>query len=332
MYLVSAALLPPASAIWGLVERNRWSTVVIGVALLAVAVMVYRMGQIWFIQQIWIAAMATGSSRAVGVGRVLIAVYAILALAATARSVVQIVTKFDTAPVAYLLSALAGVAYILATIALLGRGAVWYRIAWVTISFELLGVLTIGTLSLVDPALFPADTVWSFLRPRLRVHPAPAAGAPDALALAGKTGRPEAGCVMQILQLEDLPAGLGPSVVTIGKFDGVHLGHRGLVERVLSTAAERGLASVIITFDRNPLAFLRPDACPADLVSLNQKLELLGELGVDAVVVARFDESFASRTPEAFAADILADGVDARVVLAGPDFRFGARVPATSSA
>lgn len=104
----------------------------------------------------------TVSSRAVGVGRVLIVVYAILALGATARSVVQIVTKFEVAPVAYLLSGLAGIVYILATIALLGKGTVWYRVAWVTIAFELLGVLTVGTLSLVDPVLFPADTVWSY--------------------------------------------------------------------------------------------------------------------------------------------------------------------------
>lgn len=103
-----------------------------------------------------------GSSRAVGVGRVLIAVYAVLALAATARSVVQIISKFETAPVAYLLSALAGVVYILATIALLKRGDVWYRVAWITIVFELAGVLAIGTLSLVDAELFPADTVWSY--------------------------------------------------------------------------------------------------------------------------------------------------------------------------
>lgn len=103
-----------------------------------------------------------GSSRAIGVGRVLIAVYAILALAATARSAYQIATKFDVAPVAYLLSALAGVVYILATVALLGRGDTWYRVAWVTIVFELVGVLTVGTLSLADGVLFPADTVWSF--------------------------------------------------------------------------------------------------------------------------------------------------------------------------
>jgi hypothetical protein len=103
-----------------------------------------------------------GSSRAVGVGRVLIAVYAILALAATARSVVQIVTRFEVAPLAYLLSALAGVVYIVATIALLGRGELWYRIAWITIVFEFVGVIVVGAVSLLDPVLFPADTVWSY--------------------------------------------------------------------------------------------------------------------------------------------------------------------------
>lgn len=102
------------------------------------------------------------STRAVGVGRVLIAVYAVLALAATARSVVQIVRDFDAAPVAYALSALAGVVYIVATIALARRGSTWYLIAWAAIVFEFLGVLTVGVLSLVVPELFPADTVWSF--------------------------------------------------------------------------------------------------------------------------------------------------------------------------
>lgn len=102
-----------------------------------------------------------GSSRAVGVGRVLIAVYAVLALAATARSLVQIVRSFDEAPIAYLLSAVAGVVYILATVALLRRGGLWYRIAWVTIIFEFAGVLAVGTLSIIDPVLFPDDTVWS---------------------------------------------------------------------------------------------------------------------------------------------------------------------------
>ena len=99
--------------------------------------------------------------RASGIGRLLIAVYGVLALAATGRSFVQIVSKFDEAPVAYSLSALAAVVYILATVALIKQGPVWYRLAWITISFELVGVVVVGILSLVDVALFPHDTVWS---------------------------------------------------------------------------------------------------------------------------------------------------------------------------
>jgi hypothetical protein len=102
------------------------------------------------------------SSRAVGVGRVLIIVYGVLALGATARSVVQIITEFEKAPVAYLLSALSGVVYILATVALLGKGQRWYLTAWITIAFEMLGVLVVGSLSVFDSQLFPANTVWSY--------------------------------------------------------------------------------------------------------------------------------------------------------------------------
>jgi hypothetical protein len=101
-------------------------------------------------------------SRSRGVGRVLIFVYGILALAATARSVVQIIEDFDTAPVAYALSALSGVVYMVATIALIRPGLTWYRIAWATITFELIGVLVVGTLSVFDQELFPSDSVWSF--------------------------------------------------------------------------------------------------------------------------------------------------------------------------
>ncbi len=96
-----------------------------------------------------------------GVGRVLIVVYGILALAATGRSFVQIATKFEHAPLAYLLSALSAVVYIVATIALVKRGAAWYRVAWITIAFELVGVLVVGVLSVFDAELFPSDTVWS---------------------------------------------------------------------------------------------------------------------------------------------------------------------------
>jgi hypothetical protein len=103
----------------------------------------------------------TTPSRSTGVGRVLIAVYGLLALAATGRSVFQLLDDFDKAPVAYSLSALAAVVYIVATVALVVPGDTWYRVAWVTISFELAGVLVVGLLSIFDPVLFPAKTVWS---------------------------------------------------------------------------------------------------------------------------------------------------------------------------
>ncbi|MDY7541000.1 MULTISPECIES: hypothetical protein [unclassified Cryobacterium] len=99
--------------------------------------------------------------RVTGVGRLLIAVYGLLALAATGRSFVQIASKFDQAPLAYSLSALSAVVYIVATIALVRSSGRWYRVAWATISFELLGVLVVGALSILDPALFPHDSVWS---------------------------------------------------------------------------------------------------------------------------------------------------------------------------
>lgn len=96
-----------------------------------------------------------------GIGRVLIAVYGILALAALGRSAYQVITKFDEAPLAYALSALAAAVYVIATIALVARGTVWFRIAVIAIAFELAGVLIVGTLSIIDPTLFPDDTVWS---------------------------------------------------------------------------------------------------------------------------------------------------------------------------
>lgn len=97
-----------------------------------------------------------------GLGRVLISVYLVLAIAATFRSVYQIITKFDEAPLAYSLSALAGVVYIVATIALIKRRGIWRTIAWAALLFELCGVLIVGVLSIVMPQLFGHPSVWSF--------------------------------------------------------------------------------------------------------------------------------------------------------------------------
>jgi hypothetical protein len=93
-----------------------------------------------------------------GPGRVLVAVYGVFALAAGARATVQLATRFDEAPVAYLLSALAAAVYLVATVALARGGR---RTALAAIGIELAGVLVVGTLSLVDPAAFPDETVWS---------------------------------------------------------------------------------------------------------------------------------------------------------------------------
>ena len=91
----------------------------------------------------------------------LIAVYIVLAIAATFRSVYQIIVKFDEAPLAYALSALSGVVYIVATVALIKRRGVWRRIAWGALLFELCGVLVVGILSILEPQLFGHPSVWS---------------------------------------------------------------------------------------------------------------------------------------------------------------------------
>lgn len=96
-----------------------------------------------------------------GPGRVLVAVYGLFALSATARAAVQLATQFDEAPLAYVLSAVAGLVYIVATVTLARGDRPSRRVATVAIVLELVGVLTVGTLSVVDPASFPRATVWS---------------------------------------------------------------------------------------------------------------------------------------------------------------------------
>jgi riboflavin kinase/FMN adenylyltransferase len=117
----------------------------------------------------------------------------------------------------------------------------------------------------------------------------------------------------------------GRSAVTIGKFDGVHAGHRAVIQQLLDVAAANALTSVVVTFDRHPLELLAPGSCPASLVGTERKLELLSSTGVDAALVVAFDRAFADQSPEQFVARILVDALHAKVVLVGRDFRFGAR-------
>jgi len=116
-----------------------------------------------------------------------------------------------------------------------------------------------------------------------------------------------------------------PVAITIGNFDGLHLAHRAMVERVTQAARNQGLASCVMTFEPHPREFFAPDRAPSRLTSLREKVELLGELGVDRVLVCRFNFDFARIGAEEFVEHILVRGLAARWVLVGDDFRFGAR-------
>ncbi|WP_260982597.1 hypothetical protein [Arthrobacter sp. U41] len=107
------------------------------------------------------AAPAAPDTRNTGPGRLLIAVYAVFAISATARAGYQILTKFSEAPLAYLLSAFAAVVYLVATVSLAKSGRTWFRVSVVAVLVELVGVLVVGALSVFDSVNFPHETVWS---------------------------------------------------------------------------------------------------------------------------------------------------------------------------
>lgn len=116
-----------------------------------------------------------------------------------------------------------------------------------------------------------------------------------------------------------------PVALTIGNFDGVHLGHQAMLARLTAAARERGLPSCVMTFEPHPREFFAPDQAPTRLTSLREKLELLEDCGVDRVQICRFNFEFAKTTPEDFVLRILTRGLAARWLLVGDDFRFGAR-------
>ncbi|GAA2039744.1 bifunctional riboflavin kinase/FAD synthetase [Agromyces tropicus] len=124
--------------------------------------------------------------------------------------------------------------------------------------------------------------------------------------------------------IEAVPAHYGPSAVTIGKFDGVHQGHRAVIGALRDIADARRLEAVAITFDRHPAAFHAPERTPPELVSTRQKLELLATTGLDATVLLHYDAALASNTADAFVRRFLVEALDARVLLVGSDFRYGA--------
>ncbi|MGM7775030.1 bifunctional riboflavin kinase/FAD synthetase [Arthrobacter sp. KNU-44] len=121
----------------------------------------------------------------------------------------------------------------------------------------------------------------------------------------------------------EVPEDFGPSVVTIGNFDGVHRGHQQVLTQLLRTAGQHGARSVVVTFDPHPALVHRPDSAPELLMGLQDKLDALADTGVDAILVMKYNLTLAAMTPEEFVVNVLLDGLHAAHVVVGHDLRFG---------
>jgi riboflavin kinase / FMN adenylyltransferase len=123
--------------------------------------------------------------------------------------------------------------------------------------------------------------------------------------------------------LASAPPDAGPSAVALGTFDGVHLGHRAILGTALARARAVGVEAVACTFDPHPMEVLQPDRAPLPIMPLEERLQLIGDLGVDAVVVLPFTRELAAIEPEAFVKDVLLSRLHAREIVVGYNHRFG---------
>jgi riboflavin kinase/FMN adenylyltransferase len=112
-------------------------------------------------------------------------------------------------------------------------------------------------------------------------------------------------------------------VVTVGNYDGVHLGHQHVVRRTTQVAHDQGFEALVVTFDPHPFAVLRPEHAPLTLSSLDERIRLLGDLGVDGVLVLPFSREVAAWSPQEFVDRVLVGALHARAVVVGANFRFG---------
>lgn len=128
-----------------------------------------------------------------------------------------------------------------------------------------------------------------------------------------------------MLMTHGWPRSSRPTAVTIGNFDGIHLGHQAMLARLTTQAAAVGGVPTVLTFEPHPREIFTPQAAPARLTSLREKLEILRRLGVAHVHVCRFTKAFAALSATDFVQRILVQGLQSRYVLVGDDFRFGAR-------
>lgn len=121
----------------------------------------------------------------------------------------------------------------------------------------------------------------------------------------------------------EFPAELEPTAITIGKFEGLHFGHRRLISELRLVAQKRELNPVVVTFDRHPLTLVAPEKAPVPLVSVAQKTELIGKQNVAATVVLPFTRELSSLTPIEFVRDLLVGQLRMRAIVIGRDFKFG---------
>jgi riboflavin kinase / FMN adenylyltransferase len=129
--------------------------------------------------------------------------------------------------------------------------------------------------------------------------------------------------VLAVTDLETSPWPDERAIITIGAYDGVHLGHQAVIRQVRRRAVELDARSVVVTFDRHPASVVRPESAPRLLTSFEQKLELLEATGIDAVVIVPFDARQAAETPESFVDRVLVKCLNTQTIVVGEDFHFG---------
>jgi|SRR5579871_73366 len=125
--------------------------------------------------------------------------------------------------------------------------------------------------------------------------------------------------------LEQLPPDFGPSALTIGNFDGVHLGHRRILKRVVALARERGWKASVLTFDPHPMRIVAPERAPRLLTTPARRAELMSTEDIEQVLILPFTLELSQRTPEQFVEHLLVERLQARAVVVGENFRFGHR-------
>lgn len=135
--------------------------------------------------------------------------------------------------------------------------------------------------------------------------------------------QPQGRCVFYWRDLADVPEGFGPTVVTIGNFDGVHRGHQSVLQQLVAAAAERAAAAVVISFEPHPMQVHRPEDAPELIMGLQDRVETLGDTGIDGLLMMHYTLELAGQTPEEFVRTVFVEGLRAKAVVIGHDVRFG---------